>query len=146
MSNPSSAGHETQRAIVLIVDDSRVMRIALKKILAEDYTVVEAGNGEQGWSLLEKDPNIACVFTDLAMPELDGFGLLKRIRGSSEERIRSVPVIIITGNEDDRSMRERALSSGANDLVLKPFQSADIKATTKKHMTPKRAAWRARKA
>ncbi|MBD3618782.1 MAG: response regulator, partial [Chromatiales bacterium] len=128
------------KPLILLVDDSRVMRIALKKILQPEFDVIEASNGEAGWEALQEHPAVRCVFTDLAMPELDGFGLLGRIRAAGEARISGVPVIIITGNEDDPSMRSRAVEQGANDVVMKPFQTADILATTKKHLTAPRPA------
>ena len=61
------------------------------------------------------------------MPELDGFGLLDRIRNSEDERISNLPFIVITGNEDDEGILQRALDNGANDLITKPFQSKEIK-------------------
>jgi len=128
------------KPLILLVDDSRVMRIALKKILQPEFDVVEASNGEAGWEALNDNPSVRCVFTDLAMPELDGFGLLERIRGAGESRIKSVPVIIITGNEDDPSMRSRVIEQGANDVVMKPFQTNDILTTTRKHLTATPAA------
>lgn len=130
----------TDKPLILLVDDSRVMRIALKKILQPEFDVIEASNGEAGWEALQEHPAVRCVFTDLAMPELDGFGLLGRIRAAGEARISDVPVIIITGNEDDPSMRSRAVEQGANDVVMKPFQTADILATIKKHLTAPRPA------
>ncbi len=127
------------KPLILLVDDSRVMRIALKKILQSDYEIVEASNGESGWEALQEHPAVRCVFTDLSMPELDGFGLLERIRSSGEARINSVPVIIITGNEDDPSMKQRVKEKGANDVVMKPFQTNDILATTQKHLAAAQA-------
>ena len=122
------------KPLILLVDDSRVMRIALKKILQSDYEIVEASNGESGWEALQENPGVRCVFTDLSMPELDGFGLLERIRSSGDAGIKSVPVIIITGNEDDPSMKQRVIEKGANDVVMKPFQTNDILSTTQKHL------------
>lgn len=124
----------SEKPVVLLVDDSRVMRIALKKILQMDYEVVEATNGLNGWEALSENPDVECVFTDLSMPELDGFGLLKRIRTASDPRVKALPVIIITGNENDEAMRKDVLSKGANDIVLKPFQSSEILSTTLKYL------------
>jgi diguanylate cyclase (GGDEF)-like protein len=129
---------ETEQAadkpVILIVDDSRVMRIALKKILRENYEVIEAVDGEDAWSKLVAEPSVQIVFSDLSMPELDGFGLLERIRKSEESWISNLPFIVITGNEDDDGMREKAVSCGANDLVTKPFQSVEIKTRAKSHI------------
>ena len=70
----------TDKPRILAVDDSRVMRIAMRKILGKEYDVVEAEHGEDAWTLLTNDNTIQVLFTDLNMPYLDGYGLLKRMR------------------------------------------------------------------
>lgn len=128
-------GAEPQdKPIVLVADDSRVMRVALTRILKEQYTVLEAEHGEDAWAKLTAEAGVQMVFSDLSMPELDGFGLLGRIRGSDQPRIREVPFIVITGNEDDQAVREQAMAGGATDFILKPFQSVEIKARAKAHV------------
>lgn len=128
------SGESQQKPVVLVADDSRVMRVALTRILKEEYTVLEAEHGEDAWAKLTAEPNVQMVFSDLSMPELDGFGLLGRIRGSDQARIREVPFIVITGNEDDQTVREKAMANGATDFILKPFQSVEIKARAKAHV------------
>jgi two-component system, cell cycle response regulator len=132
------ANQSTEKPVILIVDDSRLMRHAIKKILAEDFTLLEGVDGEDGWEKLLADPGIQVVFTDLSMPGLDGFGLLQRIRGSDDARVREVPVIVITGNEDDETIKERALQSGATDFITKPFQSVQIRARADAHAKSQR--------
>ncbi len=122
------------KPIVLVADDSRVMRVALTRILKERYTVLEAEHGEDAWAKLSAEPGVQMVFSDLSMPELDGFGLLGRIRSSEQPRIREVPFIVITGNEDDQAVREKAMAGGATDFILKPFQSVEIQARAKAHV------------
>lgn len=131
---PPSTPSDQERSVVLIVDDSRVMRIALKRILQQQFQVIEAGDGEAAWSELVAHPEIQAVFSDLSMPELDGFGLLARVRESEYEHIRDLPFIVITGNEDDQTVRERALGAGATDFVVKPFQTVEIAARAKAHV------------
>ncbi|MDH5409680.1 MAG: response regulator, partial [Gammaproteobacteria bacterium] len=116
---------------ILAVDDSKVMRRAIAKILGKDYDVVEASHGEDAWTLLLNDDSIQVVFTDLSMPYLDGYGLLERIRKSDEEHIREIPVIIITGKEDDEEAQQDALNKGATDFISKPFESIQLKARAK---------------
>ena len=116
-----------EKPAILIVADSRVIRLALKKMLQKEYTLIEAGNGEEAWSLLMNNEAIQMVFSDLAMPELDGFGLLERIRNSELERMNTIPFIAMPDNEDDEKMLQRAHDCGATDLITKPFQSKDIK-------------------
>jgi len=120
-------GKEQKKPTVLIVDDSKVVRVSMKKILGEIYNVIEAEDGEDGWMQVRKQEDIRCVFTDYSMPELDGFGLLSRIKGSSNPRVSELPVILVTGNEDDDSIRSKAKQSGFSEVVIKPFKPGEIR-------------------
>ena len=124
----------TGKPHILVVDDSRLMRVAIKKILKEDYQLTEVEDGEYAWQALDNDSSIQIVITDLNMPNMDGFTLLEKIRSSSDERLKELPVIIITGNEDDEATKKRALDCGASDFVTKPFDSVQLKARTKNHI------------
>ena len=64
------------------------------------------------------------VFTDLDMPRLDGFGLLARIRGPDDARIRALPVVVISGNEAEAKQRAREL--GANDFIGKSADAPEV--------------------
>lgn len=119
---------------ILVVDDSRVMRRALGKILGQEYEVTEADHGEDGWTMLINDDSIQVVFTDLSMPYLDGFGLLQRIREADDPRLAKLPVIVITGKEDDEDTKQQALNAGASDFITKPFESVQLKARAKAHV------------
>lgn len=119
---------------ILVVDDSRVMRHAVAKILGDNYDVIEAGHGEDAWTLLTHDERIQVVFTDLSMPYLDGYGLLERIRFAEDERLANLPVIIITGKEDDEAAKHEALTKGATDFISKPFDSIQLLARAKAHV------------
>lgn len=120
------------RPTVLIVDDSRLMRVAIKKILKDEFELIEAVDGEDAWSRLMEEPAIACIFSDLSMPNLDGYGLLARVRGSDDAHIRALPFIVITGKEGDLGgLLEEVRGHGATDLVGKPFKSDEIIARTR---------------
>jgi diguanylate cyclase (GGDEF)-like protein len=116
---------------ILVVDDSRLMRVAARKILKADFEILEAGDGEQAWESLQSNPGVHLVMSDLSMPNLDGLGLLQRIREAEQARIRALPVIIVTGAEDDDGSRQTALSAGASDFITKPFESVQLLARTK---------------
>jgi len=73
------------------------------------------------------------VFSDLDMPNLDGFGLLERIRTHSNAGIAELPVIIVTGAEKDEDAKLNALQRGATDFITKPFKSTDIIARARAH-------------
>jgi len=110
---------------VLIVDDSKIVRTTIGRLIRKSFDVREEANGEAGWKAIAGDPSIAVVFSDLQMPELDGFGLLERIRKSDNNRIRNMPVIVISGDED-ASTKQRAKAAGANDFITKTTDGTEI--------------------
>jgi len=114
------------KPVVLVVDDSRLMRVAARKILNNDFDILEAGDGEQAWDTLQNNNHISLVMSDLSMPNLDGLSLLKRIRRAGEPHLRALPVIIVTGAEDDDSSKQIALAAGASDFITKPFESVQL--------------------
>jgi two-component system, cell cycle response regulator len=112
------------RPRVLIVDDSKVVRSSIGKVIRTSFDVLEAADGEAGWAAIESDSTIVAVISDLGMPKLDGFGLLGRIRAASQARVRDLPFLVISGNEDDDT-RERARTAGANDFISKSTRGAE---------------------
>lgn len=110
---------------VLVVDDSRMVRATIIKHIRGRFEVREEADGEAGWEALLVDPAIQLVLTDIGMPRLDGFGLLQRIRGSKVHRVHDIPVVIISGDEDDAA-REHALKLGANDFVAKGASGTEL--------------------
>lgn len=120
------------RARVLVVDDSRLMRAAFAKILGEEFELAYAGDGEQGWETLTADSEIEVVITDADMPRLDGYGLIGRIRESDEPRLQALPVIMVTG-ADDEATREKALAAGTTDFITKPLDPTQLRARVRAH-------------
>jgi len=123
------------RAKVLIVDDSQLIRVAAELILQDEYQVLLVNDGEQGWQKILSDDSIRVVFSDITMPNLDGFSLLKLVRQSDQQRISNLPFIIMTTDADDETRRATALQFGATDFISKPFNSTDLKARAKAHVT-----------
>ena len=109
---------------VLIVDDSKAVRSAVAKVIRSFFDTCEATDGEAGWAEIERDPSIAVVISDLGMPRLDGFGLLQRIRSSTSPRIRELPFLVLSGNEDDAT-RRRARDEGASDFISKKIKGVE---------------------
>lgn len=121
----SGDGDNSNITKVLVVDDSRMVRASLIKHLRGRFEVREEVDGEAGWETLLVDPSIQLVLTDIGMPRLDGFGLLERIRSSKVARVHHIPVIIISGDEDDAA-RERAIKLGANDFITKGIGGVEL--------------------
>jgi PleD family two-component response regulator len=110
---------------VLIADDSRIVRATLIKHIQGMFEFREALDGEQAWETLLLDPNIRVLITDLTMPRLDGYGLLQRIRTSKISRIRNMPVVVVSGS-DEQQERDRAKAAGATDLITKGIGTAQL--------------------
>lgn len=118
---------------LLIVDDSKVIRVTARKILRDHFETIEAVDGENGWEVLNNEGPFSLVVSDLTMPNLDGFGLLDRIRNSRNPDIQDIPVIIITGANDSETTKARASEAGATDFIGKPFDSVHLLARTQAH-------------
>ncbi len=110
---------------ILLTDDSRMVRASIAKHLRDHFEIREEVDGEAAWQSLLVDPEIRLLISDLGMPRLDGFGLLERIRASKIPRIRDIPVIIISGDED-QACRERARALGASDFVTKGTGTVEL--------------------
>jgi len=121
------------RQRLLIVDDSKVIRVTARKILRDHFDTIEAVDGENAWETLNNEGPFSLIVSDLTMPNLDGFGLLERIRNSQRPDIRDIPVIIITGANDSEATKLRASQAGATDFIGKPFDSVHLLARTQAH-------------
>jgi two-component system KDP operon response regulator KdpE len=108
------------KTTVLVIDDEIQMRRLLRACLERGgYEVAEAASGEDGlWEAIRCQPST--VLLDLALPDMDGLAVLKRLREWSQ-----VPILVISvrGHEDQKVA---ALDSGANDYVTKPFGTAEL--------------------
>ncbi len=106
--------------LILVVDDeSKMIRFVRMNLELEGFRVTEAGNGLEALERVRQDlPDM--VLLDVMMPEMDGFETLERLR-----EISSVPVIMLTvrGEEEDRI---RGLELGADDYVTKPFSPREL--------------------
>ncbi len=111
---------------VLVVDDSKVIRLAARKMLGTDYTIHLAEDGLAGWEMLQDNSAISVVFTDLSMPNMGGMELLEKIRTSSSDQIANLPVIILTGADDSEAVKQQVFDAGATDFISKPFESIDL--------------------
>ena len=110
------------RRHILIVDDEEVNRLMLGAMLAGDYEILHAADGLEAMNVLEERcDDIALILLDLRMPHLDGTQVLRNIR--SNERMRSIPVIVLTS---DQGAEVECLRIGAVDFIPKPYPDAEI--------------------
>jgi two-component system chemotaxis response regulator CheY len=105
--------------LALVVDDSRAMRMILRRIMAEQgYEVVEAADGQEALDVLEGGARPDVALIDWNMPNVDGLELVTRIRKNSEWR--SITLMMVT-TESEYDQIVRALAAGAHEYVIKPF-------------------------
>ena len=113
-------------AEVLVVDDSKTIRMVLRKTLRElGYEILEAGDGVEALKVMEtaKD-SIKLVLTDWNMPNMNGLELLKTLR--ADPALASLVIIMITTETEADNMMA-ALEAGANEYIMKPFTKEVLK-------------------
>jgi len=99
---------------ILLVDDSRLIRMKLKKMLSDEYKIVEAKDGHKAIiKVVAEQPD--CIVTDLLMPEMNGFEFLEKLR----QKELTYPVVVLTADIQNQT-RERCLSLGAVEVLNKP--------------------------
>jgi two-component system chemotaxis response regulator CheY len=113
-------------AEILVVDDSKVMREMLIACLRgqDDFSFTQAGSGLEAIEHLSLKP-FHLVLLDLNMPDIGGVEVVEFVR--SQDRLRSLPIIIVTTRGDDVS-KDRALKAGATRYLTKPFTPEVIQA------------------
>jgi two-component system, cell cycle response regulator len=124
-SQTSAAGNVSGKPRVLIADDSRIVRASLVQHLKDRFDIREVTDGEAAWQAILLDSSIRVVISDLTMPKVDGFELLNRVRSSKVQRIRELPIVIISG-EEETAERERAAGVGATDFIRKGVGAAEL--------------------
>lgn len=129
---------DTSPAQILVVDDSKVIRRAAVKILEKEYAVLEAEDGADAWNQIQTNKSISVVFSDLGMPNMDGYQLLENIRKSDDTAISRLPVIIITGAEESDGAKQKVFEHGATDFISKPFDSIALRTRAQAHINYRR--------
>jgi len=117
------------RKKILVVDDDPINRKLIVKILSKKgFEAVEAGNGVEAFSLLEKE-SFDIILLDIVMPVMDGIEFLKEIKLKPE--YINLPIIILT---TDDTKKVEALNLGANDVIIKPISPVTLLETIEKYI------------
>jgi len=115
---------------VLVVDDSVSMRQMVSFTLkGAGFEVVEAGDGQEAVTKLNGGAKPHLVITDLNMPNMDGIGLIKAIRGMAPHKF--TPILMLTTESADGKKKE-GQAAGATGWIVKPFNPDQMLATIKK--------------
>ena len=107
------------RNTVLIVDDEEIMKVTLRDVLKDEYTVICASNGQEALDILgKKAVEIGVIVLDIVMPVMDGLAFLEKFRNHQE--YTGIPVIVATSTEDE-ALEHKCLEYGVWDFVMKPY-------------------------
>jgi len=114
--------------VILTVDDSASMRQMINFTLSDaGYQVIEAVDGNDALKKLAQPVHL--VITDLNMPNLDGIGLIRKIRANPA--CKGMPIIMLT-TESQESRKQEGKAAGATGWMVKPFSIQQILAVVKK--------------
>lgn len=110
---------------VLVVDDQLTMRELTRLALQEMGVrhVLDADNGRAAFQAVTSQP-VDMIISDFNMPELDGLGLLRAVRG--HPAVRKMPFILVTGR-GDTELVTKAAQAGVNNYIVKPFTTQTLR-------------------
>ncbi len=113
--------HRSNATILVVEDDQRMLRLQQLVLEKHGYHVIAAGNAQEALDLIaETRPSL--VVLDVGLPGIDGFTACLRIREFSQ-----LPIVMVTAN-DSIGDKIRALDSGADDYITKPFSPSELAA------------------
>lgn len=118
-----SAKTTTNKPKILLVEDESFIRHEIAEALQhEQYSVLTAGDGQQGLSLAHREiPDL--IISDIMMPNLDGYGFLMALREDSATA--NIPFIFLTAKSEYADMR-KGMTYGADDYLVKPFDILEL--------------------
>jgi two-component system chemotaxis response regulator CheY len=115
---------------ILIVDDSSMIRLALRSALNENgYEVIEAIHGHDGLAKLQSGEKISLVISDVNMPEMDGITFVQTYKAIPE--LQYIPVLMLT-TETGQDKKEVAKAAGVRAWLVKPFNKELLMAAVSK--------------
>lgn len=106
--------------ILVVEDDKNLRKLIVTCLEKASYTVFETHNGEEALDLMDKE-YVDLIVTDIMMPEMDGYELIKSLR----EANYNTPILIITAKEDIEDKRQ-GFNLGADDYMVKPINIDEL--------------------
>lgn len=116
--------HNQGQSHLLVVEDNEQIQLFLMDILAEEYRISTAANGEEALTVLAREPDIDLILSDVMMPVMDGFTLLQKTR--SHPVWGFIPFMMITALTAEEG-KLQALRLGVDAFLTKPFEIVELK-------------------
>jgi len=127
------------RTVLVIEDEANIRNFASRVLELEGYRVLQAENGDEGLRLV-RESQIDLILLDLKLPSNDGWLMLQQLKNDPE--LSSIPVVVFTASAEV-SRRDRALSMGLEDYLMKPVSAATLKTAVGRAPCLKRRRWHA---
>ncbi len=126
--------HHSEMPTVLLVEDNDDFRFYLKDNLKNNYRIIEATNGKEGWhKALAVHPQL--IVSDISMPYMDGIVLSRKLK--ADKRTCHIPIILLTALTGEVQQLQ-GLQTGANDYITKPFNFEILHAKMRSLLTLRR--------
>ncbi len=125
--------HE-KRARILLADDNRDMREYVQRLLSRKFSVTAVADGEEALASARDNPP-DLVLTDVMMPRMNGFELLRALR--SDDATAAIPILMLSARAGEEAESE-GLESGADDYLVKPFTARELLARVSSHIAMQR--------
>lgn len=111
---------------LLLVDDDQVARELIEEFMQYDCDCISTQNGVEGFSYLERNPGqIDLIVTDLVMPVMDGFELIRRAQ--EHPLNKNIPILVIASSDRQEDIRKAFMLVGADDVIVKPLEADIVK-------------------
>ena len=124
MENNDTLTNRTEKRRMLVADDDpAILRLIATILEKENYSVVTARDGREAYKILQSDPNFTAAILDVVMPHISGPELVRYMK--SEERLRRIPVMMMTAEQDPK-LSSDSFTAGACVFLPKPFTTAQL--------------------
>lgn len=111
--------------LLVIEDDPIMTKVLVRMFTSEKYEVIHIGNAEEGFkSCIKELPDL--VLMDVNLPDGNGLDLCRKMKET--QRIKHIPIVMMTGDATSVESKMQGLEYGAEDYVLKPFISEELMA------------------
>ena len=131
----ADAAPDTLPILLVVDDDPDILRVVRFYLSKQKYLVHTAESGREAMAVLEREPDVELILSDVMMPHMSGLDLLMAVR--EHPRFSDIPIILISA-EGETSKKVAGLNLGADDFITKPFNFDELMARVKNHIRLRR--------